>query len=171
MPARQPSFGTPKPRPYYYPPLNKCNCGPFAGNLTRGSTRGSTGADSQFTIYRKYKEEYVYTLRQIRIAQQNPVTPRKKDYGHKPTIPIEKAKEMKACLLSDPSHRHISFHHLPALAPELGLQGYKYEAIRSAFLRVGYRRRVTKRKGFSDDLAVMANRLAFVEDGLTWRSS
>ncbi len=75
---------------------------------------------------------------------------------------------MKAWLLLDPSHRHISFHHLPTLAPELGLQGYKYEAIRTAFLRVGYRRRVAKRKGFSDDPAVMANRLAFAEDGLTW---
>jgi hypothetical protein len=75
---------------------------------------------------------------------------------------------MKAWLLSDPSHRHVSYRHLPTFAPELGLEGYGFEAIRTAFMRMGYGRRVAKRKGFSDDPAVITKRLAFARDGLTW---
>jgi len=44
---------------------------------------------------------------------------------------------------------------------ELGLQDCGERAIRIAFKLVGYSRRVTKRKGFSDNLEVMAKRLAF----------
>jgi hypothetical protein len=33
---------------------------------------------------------------------------------------------------------------------------------------VGYGRRVAKRKGFSDDLEVMQERVDFVKEGLTW---
>ena len=120
------------------------------------------------TVQRKYADEYGYTLRQIRLAQQGSITPKRKKCGRKALIPIEKAREMKAWLLSDPSHRHVSFHHLSAFAPELGLYGYGYEAIRTAFLKVGYGRRVAKRKGFSNDPAVMAYRLEFARDGLSW---
>jgi len=33
---------------------------------------------------------------------------------------------------------------------------------------IGYGGRVAKRKGFSDDLEVMAERLAFAREGITW---
>ncbi len=33
---------------------------------------------------------------------------------------------------------------------------------------MGYGRRVTKRKGFSDDPEVIAERLAFAEEAITW---
>jgi hypothetical protein len=33
---------------------------------------------------------------------------------------------------------------------------------------VGYGRLVAKRKGFLDDLEVMAERLAFAQEGITW---
>ena len=36
-----------------------------------------------------------------------------------------------------------------------------------AFKSIGYGRRVAKRKGFLDDLIVMANRVAFAREGLT----
>jgi hypothetical protein len=70
--------------------------------------------------------------------------------------------------LANPAHRHISFHHLPSYALELGLQEYGFEAICTAFKSIGYGRRVAKRKGFSDDPIVMANRVAFAREGLTW---
>jgi hypothetical protein len=70
--------------------------------------------------------------------------------------------------LADPSHRRISFHHLPSYAPDLGLQEYRFKAIRTAFKSIGYGRRVAKRKGFSDDLVVIANRLAFAREAITW---
>ena len=33
---------------------------------------------------------------------------------------------------------------------------------------MGYGRRITKKKGFSDDLAVKAERLAFAQEGIQW---
>jgi hypothetical protein len=33
---------------------------------------------------------------------------------------------------------------------------------------VGYGRRIAKRKGFSDDPEVIAKRLAFAKEGITW---
>jgi hypothetical protein len=121
------------------------------------------------TVYRTYRDEYGYSLRQIQFAQTQPDTPkRSKRCGRKPVIPIEKARELKEWLLSDPAHRFVPFHYLPTYAPDLGLQGYGFEAIRTAFLRVGYGRRVAKRKGFSDDPAVIAKRLAFAREGITW---
>jgi transposase len=51
---------------------------------------------------------------------------------------------------------------------ELGLQDCKEQAIRTAFKLVGYGRRVAKRKGFSDDPAVIAERLAFAKQGIQW---
>jgi hypothetical protein len=121
------------------------------------------------TVHQRFKDVYGYSLRQIRFARDYLETPQRVgSCGAKPAISIEKAIQMKEWLLSDPSHRHISFHHLPTYAPDLGLQGYGFEAIRTAFRSVGYGRRVAKRKGFSDDPAVMAQRLAFAREGVTW---
>jgi len=50
--------------------------------------------------------------------------------------------------------------------PELDLEGCSAQAIRTAFKLVGYGRRVAKRKGFSDDPEVMAERVAFAEGGI-----
>ena len=41
-------------------------------------------------------------------------------------------------------------------------------AIKTAFDSLGYCRRVSKKKGFSDNLEVKEERVAFVEEGLTW---
>jgi hypothetical protein len=40
--------------------------------------------------------------------------------------------------------------------------------VQTAFKLVGYGRRVTKKKGFSDDPEVMQERVDFAEEGLTW---
>ena len=145
---------------------------PYARETTRSDRiriKSALDFATPRTVHQRYINQYGYTLRQIRLAKTQPNTPqRAKHCGRKPIISMEKAQEMKAWLLSDPSHRHVSFHHLPAYAPELGLQEYGFEAIRTAFRSVGYERRVAKRKGFSDDPAVIAARLAFAQDGLTW---
>jgi hypothetical protein len=121
-------------------------------------------------VWRKYKDTYGYTLRQIlKTQRRSTITPQKKGkVGRKPVIPAEKVAQLKEWLLANPLHRHVSFYHLPAYAPELGLQEYGFEAIRTAFRSIGYGRRVAKRKGFSDDPAVMRQRVAFAMEGLTW---
>ena len=60
----------------------------------------------------------------------------------------------------------MSFHHLAAYAPELKLQDYGFEAIRTTFTSLGYSRRAAKRKGFSDGPVVMTMRVAFAREGL-----
>ena len=49
---------------------------------------------------------------------------------------------------------------------ELELEGHGFQAIRIAFKLVGYGRRISKRKRFSDDPDVIAERLAFAIAGL-----
>jgi hypothetical protein len=75
---------------------------------------------------------------------------------------------MTEWLLASPSHRQIPFRYIPEAAPKLGLQNTGSKAIRTAFTLEGYGRRVAKRKGFSDDPQVMAYRVRFAEEGLTW---
>jgi hypothetical protein len=69
--------------------------------------------------------------------------------------------------LANPAHCFVSFRHLATYALDLELQEYRFEAIRIAFKSIGYRRRVAKRKGFSDNLVYMAQRVAFTREGLT----
>jgi hypothetical protein len=55
------------------------------------------------------------------------------------------------------------------MTPELSFtQDIGEKAIHTAFKLVGYGRRAAKRKGFSDDPEVIAERLAFAEEGITW---
>lgn len=77
-------------------------------------------------------------------------TPKKSKRGRQPVIEEEKRREMKEWLLNHPSHRHIFFHHLPRIAPELGLEEYGFQAIRTAMTSLRYRRQRVKREGFSE---------------------
>ena len=120
------------------------------------------------SVWRKYKDEYSFTLHQIRLIQQNPITPQKKTkVRRKPTILVEKVTQLKEQLLAHPAHRHVSFYYLPTFALELGLEEYGFEAIRTAFKSLRYSRRVAKRKGFLDGLVHIVYRVAFVKEGLT----
>lgn len=48
------------------------------------------------TVWRKYHDKYGYTLRQIRLVRDYPITPQKKGkVGRKPTIPEEKVAQLK----------------------------------------------------------------------------
>jgi hypothetical protein len=93
---------------------------------------------------------------------------KKENYRRNPTILEEKVTQLKEWLLAHPSHWHVSFRYLPSYTPDLGLQGYRFEAIWTAFKSIGYSRQVAKRKGSSDNLAVIRQRVAFAQEGLTW---
>ena len=111
-----------------------------------------------FITPRLIRRKYGYTLRQIRLAKKALLTPQKKGkYGAKTAIKTPKRKELVNWLLQSPSYRHITFKHIASFALELGLKRYGTKAIRIAFRKKGYGRQIAKRKGFSNDLVVMAH--------------
>jgi hypothetical protein len=50
----------------------------------------------------------------------------------------------------------------------MALNNVSEQAICTAFKLLGYVRRVSHKKGFSDDPQVMAQRVAFAQQGITW---
>jgi len=114
-------------------------------------------------------KKYGYTISQIERTRHSRLTPQVHRRGRKPFINTPTRHSMEQWFLKSPSRRHIAFKHIPALAPpELGLQGYGEQAIRTAFKLVGYGRRVAKRKGFLDDPEVMNKRLTFAQIAINW---
>lgn len=98
-----------------------------------------------------------------------PYTPQHRRRGHKPKVNTPQQKKFEAWLLGSPSRRHIAFRHIKSMTPELGFtQDIGDKAIHTAFKLVGYGRQIAKRKGFSDNPKVMAERLSFAEEGITW---
>ena len=57
---------------------------------------------------------------------------------------------------------------MPLRAPGLHLQDVGEKALHATFDLLGYCQRTSKMKGYSEDLEVMAERLAFAQDGVTW---
>lgn len=108
------------------------------------------------------------TKRQIQLVKHSRVTPQKNKCGRNPIIQTPKRRELETWLLESPSHRRIRFDLIPFCAPQLGLEGVGYDAIRTAFKIQGYGRRTSKKKGFSDDPEVMEERVQFAREGLTW---
>ena len=108
------------------------------------------------------------TMRQIQLARNSQITPQKSKCGRKPLIRTPKRRELETWLLELPSHRRIRYNLIPFCAPHLGLEGVGYDAIHKAFTTQGYVRRTSKKKGFSNDLDVMAERVEFAREGITW---
>jgi hypothetical protein len=52
----------------------------------------------------------------------------------------------------------------------MGLNGVGEQAIYTAFKLLGYARRTSHRKGFSDDPQVMGQRVAFAQEGINSRT-
>jgi len=141
----------------------------YAPTLTRTDRiRIKTALDFNISP-EEIRKQYGYTISQIQRAKSLRLTPQVHRRGKKPLIKTPTRHRLEQWLLESPSRRHISFRHIGTLAPpELGIQDCGPQAIRTAFKLVGYSRRVAKRKGFSDDPAVMAERLAFAKEGITW---
>jgi hypothetical protein len=65
---------------------------------------------------------------------------------------------------ASPSHRQIAYSKIPH---HLSLP-FSTKAIHTAFDLIGYTRKKSHKKGFSDNPAVARKRLAFAEQGITW---
>jgi hypothetical protein len=72
---------------------------------------------------------------------------------------------LKQWLLESPSHRRVSYQYIPLHFPEIRAGE---QAFRTAIQAIGYTRRASKKKGFSTDPRVMANRLAFAREAIQW---
>ena len=142
--------------------------GPYAPTLTRSDRiRIKTALDFNVLLDAIYKK-YGYSLSQIQRAKYSRLTPQVHRRGRKPLIQSPTRQELINWMEESPSRRYIAFKHIPQIAPpRLGLQNRKQQAIRTAFKLVGYGRRVAPKKGFSEDLAVMRERVDFAEEAIT----
>jgi hypothetical protein len=62
----------------------------------------------------------------------------------------------------------VAYYKIPHFLPQLHA---KEQAIRIAIQDIGYCRRVSRKKGFSDDPAICQERLDLVEEGSIWPRS
>ena len=111
------------------------------------------------------KETLDVTENQIRWAKHHRLTPQKSKSGRYAKLHTPEKTQLKEWLLSSPSHRHVAYHKIPHFLPQLHA---KEQAIRIAIDEIGYCRRVSRKKGFSDDPEVCQERLDLAEDGKTW---
>jgi hypothetical protein len=111
------------------------------------------------------KETLDVTENQIRWAKHHRLTPQKSKSGRYAKLHTPEKTQLKEWLLSSPSHRHVAYHKIPHFLPQLHA---KEQAIRTAIDEIGYCRRVSRKKGFSDDPEVCQERLDLAVDGKTW---
>jgi hypothetical protein len=107
-----------------------------------------------------------FTQRQIQYARAQRVTPQGYKAGKKPALRTPQRRALETWLLQSPSHRRIAYKQIPLRLPELSI--FRDKAINTAMRSMGYKRRTAPRKGFSDDPTVMAERLAFAQEAITW---
>jgi hypothetical protein len=128
--------------------------GPYAPTLTRTDRiRIKTAFDFNISP-EEIRKQYGYTIAQIQRVKNLRLTPQVYRRRRKPIIDTPRRSALEKWLLKSPSRRHLSFCNISAIAPP-DFQGYRAQAIYTAFKLVGYGRRVAKRKGFSDDPEVI----------------
>jgi hypothetical protein len=121
----------------------------------------------QFSIpYAKIEHVLGVTERQILYAKKHPITPQHRKAGRKPALRTPQKTALETWLLQSPSHRRLRYDQIPFKMPLL--QGIGSDAIHTAMKSMGYVRRTTPKKGFSNDPAVKSERLEFAEEGITW---
>ena len=108
------------------------------------------------------------TDHQIKYARNHRPTPQKRGKAQYVVLHTPQKEELKKWLLASPSHRHVAYYKMPHHLPQLHA---KEKAFRTAIQDIGYCRRVSRKKGFSDDPAVCQERLDLAEDGSTWPRS
>jgi hypothetical protein len=114
--------------------------------------------------WKEIQEKLNVTRHQIRWARKHRPTPQKAR-NLRPKLHTPQKQILDQFFLESLSHRRIPFRRIPDLLPELNA---KEDAIRTAARELGYCRRKSHKKGFSDDPRVWAQRLAFIEEGITW---
>jgi hypothetical protein len=86
----------------------------------------------------------------------------------KPLLCTPQRTQLEQWLLESPPHRRIKFQSIPRYIPEF--EGVGEKSIKAAFDLLGYCRRTSKRKGFSEEPDVLEERVAFAHEGITWKS-
>jgi hypothetical protein len=114
--------------------------------------------------WEEIQEKLHITRHQIRWARKHRPTPQKARHIH-PKLHTPQKQILERFFLESPSHRRVPFRQIPDLLPKLNA---KEDAIRTTARELGYCRRKSHKKGFSDDPRVWAQRLAFIEEGITW---
>ena len=102
---------------------------------------------------------------QIWWVKHHRLTSQKTKTGRCALLHTPQKRRLKEWLLASPSYRRIPWRHIPYYLPEIDA---KEDAIYTAFRELGYCRRTSKKKGFSDDPVVWVERKAFAEDAITW---
>jgi hypothetical protein len=105
------------------------------------------------------------TADQIQYAKAHRPTPQKQACGTKPKLRTPDRQHIETWLLASPSHRHIPWRKVPRV---MNLNRVGEEAITTAFKLLGYARRKSVKKGFSDDPIVCQKRLEFTEEAIHW---
>jgi hypothetical protein len=118
----------------------------------------------QFAIPTKRIIEVLHvTKTQIKYAKRHRLTPQV-HHGRNPFIKTPNRNYLAQWIEASPSHRRIAYTKIPH---HTGLP-FGTKAIHTAFDLIGYTRKKSHKKGFSDDPAVARKQLAFAEQGLTW---
>ena len=79
---------------------------------------------------------------------------------HNVALHTPEKERLKKWLLESPSHRHVAYYKMPRHLPQLHA---KEKAFRTAIQDISYYRRVSRKKGYSDDPEVIQERLDLVE--------
>ena len=108
------------------------------------------------------------TKNQVKYARRHEVTPQKTRTSHT-LLQTPERQRLDQWLHASPSHTRIPWRQIPKRFPDLHfLQGVREVALHSAFDLLGYCRHTSKKKGYSEDLEVMTERVTFAQDGITW---
>ena len=111
------------------------------------------------------RETLDVTDSQIYYIKAYRLTPQKRKLGRHAKLHTPEKTTLKEWLLSSPSHRHVAYYKIPHFLLQLNASE---KAIRTAIDEIGYCRRISRKKGFSDNPEVCQERLDLAEDGKTW---
>ena len=99
--------------------------------------------------WRAIRDKLGVTNHQIALAKKQQLTPQHQRRERKPKLSTPHRNRIEQWLQESPSRKYIAYRHIPH---ELNLEiKYEEKAIRTGFKLLGYGRRITRRKGFSDD--------------------
>jgi hypothetical protein len=119
----------------------------------------------------RIREVLGVTENQIQYARSHRITPQKSKTGRKPLFHTPQRRHLEQWLLESPSHRRIPYQYIPRYIDIPEFEGVGEKAIKTAFQLLGYCRRTSKKKGFSDDPAVKQERLIFSRQAILWTRS
>ena len=137
-----------------------CRCNGVSFLSTSKEYNPSTSRDQRLAIqtallfkipYSEIQSKLNVTHNQISYARNHPSTPKNRKAERKPPLRTPERNSLQHWLQLSPSHSRIPWRKIPAHQPELALERVGEKAMKTAFRQLGYVRRTSKRKGFSDN--------------------